>query len=226
MRQKKSTPDSHKSKGLPLILWPECHVPGVKRIRDPTNSQMKPCLTEFSCVKSTLTHFPYLQIIFSSHGSRESFNNSSLFVQANTFEPINLISFGSSPPLFRPPVRKVLPSILSTSTSNTITMSAMSLSTMSTMSSLSMTASPTSLVLLGLPAGTRHLKADVCPQYSNWSFYIHCKLWLARLVPDGKEVEEDRKAAIYNKCCLCVALQRPLRLHKHADIHSKSPSDD
>ena len=62
---KKSTPDSHKSKGLPLILWPECHVPGVKRIRDPTNSQMKPCLTEFLCVKSTLSHFPYLQIIFS-----------------------------------------------------------------------------------------------------------------------------------------------------------------
>ena len=51
-------------------------------------------------------------------------------------------------------------------------------------------------------------------------------MWLARpIVPDGKEVEEDRKAAIY-KCCLCVALQQPLRLHKHADIHSKSPASD
>ena len=98
-----------------------------------------------------LQHCPPKKMGFEQYPTN-CFKHCSSFMTLNTFEPINLVSLGSSPPLLCPPIVPLLvPSSSSISSSS------------SSPSSLLLTmAVPPVILLLRLPTGPSHLKAIKC----------------------------------------------------------------
>ena len=189
------------------LLWSECQVPGVKRIRDPTESPIQFCSTKslfsnFSFVKPLLSYFscsPRTAKGWVLTYPSGCFDHCSSCMTLNTFEPINLISLGSSPPLLRPPI---VPVLMSYSSSSLSTYSSIS-SSSSSMSILRTMAMPPVLLLLRLPTGPSHLKAVKCisNNFQGFALLLSNDSSLINLKCNNASVDKNHFSTTWSKYC-------------------------
>ena len=156
-------------------------VPGARSQENPraywisdTINNGRPLLSNFAF---QLQHCPPKKRMGFEQYPTNCFKHCSSFMTLNTFEPINLVSLGSSPPLLRPPIVPLLvPSSSSISSSS------------SSPSSLLLTmAMPPVILLLRLPTGPGHLKAIKCisntlQKFESLPWRIDCYLMIPVLL--------------------------------------------